>query len=124
MNENPTSWIAVRNGVASGEFRVDADTGNLLQSALQHHLHTLEDALLASRQATRAAGFGAFPHSGQAMEGKYTAKATDAPDSLKNRIQEHITQVTLMMNDIKKMMGDFTETDESNRRSIQGAMPS
>jgi hypothetical protein len=114
-------WGPVDAGASAGMFKLDPNAFVNLRNHLTAHDGNLEDARQAIGQVEVVSGLGAFPHSGQALEGKFTMKANGAADSLMLRINEHREHVAAMIKTLSKMVDNFTGVDDYVAKNIDHA---
>jgi hypothetical protein len=115
------AWKPIDASTNSGEFKLHPDAFVALRKHLLDHDGKLQQAARAVAQIEHVSGIGAFPRSGQAIEGKFTMKANGAADSLTQRIEDHHQHVVAMINTLSKMVDNFTGVDDYVRKNIDHA---
>ncbi|WP_338762503.1 hypothetical protein V7968_35490 [Nocardia vulneris] len=120
MSDQSTStWRALLDAANAGELILDENVGTGLAQDCDRNIENLQDILRSARIVEVVTGFGGFP-SGQVLEQKFTAKGSTGPDAIKNRIKEHIDEVTLMKEVFAKAMANYRAVDQSRADQLTG----
>ncbi|WP_280393982.1 hypothetical protein [Nocardia brasiliensis] len=120
MSDQSTStWRALLDAANAGELILDENVGTGLAQDCDRNIENLQDILRSTRIVEVVTGFGGFP-SGQVLEQKFTAKGSTGPDAIKNRIKEHIDEITLMKEVFAKAMANYRSVDQSRADQLTG----
>ncbi|WP_433575364.1 hypothetical protein [Nocardia brasiliensis] len=118
-DEQASRWQSLLVSANAGELVLDPQVGDGLAQECDRNLDALRDILTVTRDVETIAGFGGFP-SGQVLEQKFTAKGSTGPDAIKNRIKEHIDEITLMKEVFAKAMANYRSVDQSRADQLTG----
>ncbi|MGX1772341.1 hypothetical protein ACWIGW_09515 [Nocardia brasiliensis] len=120
MSDQSTStWRALLDAANAGELILDENVGAGLAQDCDRNIENLQDILRSTRTVEVVTGFGGFP-SGQILEQKFTTKGSTGPDAIKNRIKEHIDEITLMKEVFAKAMANYRSVDQSRADQLTG----
>ncbi|MBF6207021.1 hypothetical protein [Nocardia sputi] len=116
---NPAEWRGLLNSANAGELTLHPEIGKGLDKVCDDYLHKLDGILESAAYVRRVSGFGTLP-SGQALEEKFSLKATGTAQSLDALLMQHIDAVKIAKEVVAKAIANFVELDQSRADQFTG----
>ncbi|MEU0870155.1 hypothetical protein [Nocardia brasiliensis] len=114
-----STWRELLDSANAGELSLDEGVATGLAQDCDRNIENLRDILRQTVDVQFVTGFGGFP-SGKVLEDKFTAKGSTGTDSIRNRIEEHIDEITLMKEVFAKAMANYRSVDQSRADQLTG----
>ncbi|MGY5308066.1 hypothetical protein [Nocardia gipuzkoensis] len=116
---NPVEWRGLLNSANAGELTLHPEIGKGLDKVCDDYLDKLDGILESAAYVRRVSGFGTLP-SGQALEEKFSLKATGTAQSLDAVLMQHIDAVKIAKEVVAKAIANFVELDQSRADRFTG----
>jgi pyruvate dehydrogenase complex dehydrogenase (E1) component len=116
---NPAEWRGLLNSANAGELTLHPEIGKGLDKVCDDYLDKLDGILESAAYVRRVSGFGTLP-SGQALEEKFSLKATGTAQSLDAVLMQHIDAVKIAKEVVAKAIANFVELDQSRADQFTG----
>ncbi|WP_280315533.1 hypothetical protein [Nocardia abscessus] len=116
---NPAEWRGLLNSANAGELTLHPEIGKGLDKVCDDYLDKLDGILESAAYVRRVSGFGTLP-SGQALEEKFSLKATGTTQSLDAVLMQHIDAVKIAKEVVAKAVANFVELDQSRADQFTG----
>ncbi|MBF6216673.1 hypothetical protein ACW9HR_00910 [Nocardia gipuzkoensis] len=116
---NPVEWRGLLNSANAGELTLHPEIGKGLDKVCDDYLDKLDGILESAAYVRRVSGFGTLP-SGQALEEKFSLKATGTAQSLDAVLMQHIDAVKIAKEVVAKAIANFVELDQSRADQFTG----
>ncbi|WP_280309356.1 hypothetical protein [Nocardia abscessus] len=116
---NPAEWRGLLNSANAGELTLHPEIGKGLDKVCDDYLDKLDGILESAAYVRRVSGFGTLP-SGQALEEKFSLKATGTTQSLDAVLMQHIDAVKIAKEVVAKAIANFVELDQSRADQFTG----
>lgn len=113
-------WQNLKNQAEAGELRMDAELGTQLKNHVTTLIKQLEDQVQQAGNLRYVTGFGGLK-SAQALQQKFSNKATADEDSAVNRLKQAIEIAKLMEQTYTLAIRQIEETDTSVAAALGNA---